>query len=266
MRQNVLAVVIGGLLLVGGQDATAALGRQSTAAPSAINAPSGDPVLYSQIDNVAGNGVPDQNFEAIYDIYDSEAADDFVVPAGPDNWSVTQVFTPGAYTDGGIMGGPAGPAASVDITFFADNAGLPGAAVCSYSGLVPGDSTGTFFTTLPTPCVLAPGTYWLGQRTNQDVLTAGQHFWSNRSVQSNAAALWRNPGDGFGTGCVTFTATTTCGAVGGGFPDMLFEIDGFLVPAQSIPAVTIPTLGTLGLLGLVLSLGGLTWWRSRHSA
>jgi hypothetical protein len=257
-------------LLAGGQEATAALNRQIAAAPSAVTAPAGgDPVLYSQIDNPAGNGVPDQDFEAVYDIYDTDAADDFVVPAGPDNWSVTQVFTPGAYTSGGVPGGPAGPAASVDITFYADNAGLPGAAVCSYPGLVPADTAGAFFTTLPTPCVLPPGTYWLGQQTNQDVLTAGQHFWSNRSVQSNAGALWRNPGDGFGTGCTTFTAPGTCGAapgVGGGFPDQLFQIDGFLVPAQSIPAVTIPTLGTLGLLGLVLSLGGLTWWRSRHSA
>lgn len=263
MRQNVLAVVIGGLLLAGGQEASAALNRQNAAAPSVITAPTGDPVLYSQIDNPAGNGVPDQDFEAGYDIYDADAADDFVVLAGPDNWSVTQVFTPGVYSAGG------GPAASVDITFYADNAGLPGAAVCSYPGLVPSDNVGEFLTTLPTPCVLAPGTYWLGQQTNQDFATAGQHFWSNRSVQSNAGALWRNPGDGFGTGCTTFTAPGTCGAapgVGGGFPDQLFAINGFLVPAASIPAVTIPTLSTLGLLGLVLSLGGLTWWRSRHSA
>ncbi len=264
MRQNLLAVMIGSALLAGATGASAALLNQNLSAPGAVVVPNGDPVLYVQLDSPTGNGRPDQNFESVYDAYDSEQADDFVVPAGPDNWSVTQVFTPGAYTNGGIPGGPAGPAASVSITFYADNAGVPGAAVCSYPGLAPVDNLGSFFVDLPTPCVLAPGNYWLSLQANQDVLSAGQHFGSTRSVVSNAPAVWRNPGDGFGTGCTGFDTFTNC--FGDPPTDLLFQINGNLVAAPVlVPPAIIPTLSALGLLTLALGIGGFAWFRARHS-
>ena len=263
MRQHLLAVAIGSVLLAGASVASAEFAVTSVKAPSAIAVPDGDPSLYSQLDNASGNGGPDQNFEAIYDAYDSDAADDFVIPAGPDNWSITQVVTTGTFTG-------ADSPVTVNISFYPDAGGVPGAAAaCSYSAVTPNSiAGGSYFITLPTPCVLGPGSYWLGLQTNLDFGVGGQHFWSTRSVQSNSLAVWRNPGDGFGTGCTSFTPFASCGTppVGGGFPDLLFQLNGNLVAAPAlVPPAVIPTLGSLGLLALALSLGGLAWFRSRHS-
>src|SRR5207302_193438 len=48
-------------------------------------------------------------------------------------------------------------------------------------------------------------------------------YWTERSVQSNQGAAWRNPGDRFGTGCVTWTRKTSCGS---SFPDQVFRLHG----------------------------------------
>ena len=176
--------------------------------PSAI-------VLYDQTDNPSLN-VTSQDFEAANDGFDAEAADDFVVPTGS-IWRVTGAFVPGSYTTG--------PAAAVNLTFAVDAAGLPGGTVRSYPLQTPADAAGSFTFTLPTPCVLMPGKYWMIVQTRQDFGTAGQWFWNTRSVQSNAGAAWRNPGNGFATGCTSFSPLTTCLPSSGG-PDMNFSISG----------------------------------------
>lgn len=71
------------------------------------------------------------------------------------------------------------------------------------------------------------GIYWVGIQVNQDYATHGQHFWSNRTVMSNNESVWVNPGDGFGSGCTTFTPQTTCGVGGGTNPDFLYTIDTY---------------------------------------
>lgn len=188
-------------------------------------------VLYDQTDSASGNGAPDQDFEAANDLYDAEGADDFIVPGG-EQWSIQVVSTVGTQSSGGS-------AASVDITFYADNAGAPGAPVsgCDYPGLIPAESNGSFSITLPSACVLPPGTYWMGQQTRQDFATDGQHFWSNRTVQSNNPSHWRNPGDGFASGCTDWTPQTTCGVGGGTNPDFLFGLSG--TTAAYAPAVSL---------------------------
>ena len=84
-------------------------------------------VLYDQINNPAPTpgGVTSQDFEAAFDTFDSQAADDFVVPAP--GWTVTDVDVAGVYANG------AGPAASFHVYFYADAAGLPGALVDALS-------------------------------------------------------------------------------------------------------------------------------------
>jgi len=220
--------------------------------PPGIRAPAA--VLYSQLDNPAGNGVPDQDFEAANDAYDSIAADDFVV-TDPSGWTIQQLTTVGTYT------GP-GPAASVDVTFHANSVGggdpdLPGAATCTYTGLAPVDTTGSFVINLPTPCILGPGTYWVAVQTNQDYATAGQHFWSNRTTHTGSESVWMNAANGFVTGCTTFTPQTTCGVGGGASPDLLFQIDGVLgglvSPSQPVPANS--TFALLGLAALLVGVG-----------
>ena len=53
----------------------------------------GEVVLYDQTDSAGADGFPVQNFEASFDAYDSEGADDFVVPAALERLSVNLVTT-----------------------------------------------------------------------------------------------------------------------------------------------------------------------------
>ena len=78
-------------------------------------------ILYDQTDNPAANSTVSQNFEAANDAFDNQLADDFVVPAG--GWTIGQVNVLGVYFNG------PGPATSVNVFFYADAAGLPGAVV-----------------------------------------------------------------------------------------------------------------------------------------
>ena len=206
----------------------------STAAEIAVaSGVSGQPLsgsaralLYDQTDGAAGNGAPDQDFELAYDAYDSEGADDFVVPAGDVAWDIEEVATVGTtVTPGG---------ATVDVLFYPDAAGMPGVtAVCSYADIVPVDNLGSLTITLPTVCHLTAGTYWVAIQVNQEYVTYGQHFWSNRSVQSNNESVWRNPGGGFGTPCNDWgRQATVCGVGGGIGPDFLFQILGTIVPVE----------------------------------
>jgi subtilisin-like proprotein convertase family protein len=240
-------------------------GAGPTAAPSTPRTPLA--VLYDQNDNATASDVTSQDFETALDAFDDEAADDFVVPPGH-VWSIDSVFVDGEYT--------VGPAAAVNLTFFADDSGVPGSTACSYPLQTPADSAGDFTFTLGTPCVLGPGTYWMDVQTRQDAGTAGQWFWHTRSVQSNSAAVWRNPGDGFGTGCTSFSPMLACipGALG---PDLLFTLSGTDLPkGGTIPPaapgctastatltnttpVPIPDLGTATSTIVVSGVGSTLW-------
>ncbi|AVP97577.1 hypothetical protein C7S18_10380 [Ahniella affigens] len=216
--------------------------------PSSEAVRGGSVVLYDQNNSGAGNGVPDQDFEASFDAYDSEAADDFVVPSGV-VWVVDEVRTVGT------TGTPGG--STVDLTIFANAAGsgdpdLPGAAVagCTYTNVTPTDTLGSFNIPLSPACSLPAGTYWVAIQTNQNFAASGQHFWSNRSVQSGSESVWRNPGDGFASGCTTFEPATGCGVGGGASPDLLFQIVGTLGPTDVPPVFSYsPAPGSVTLTG-----------------
>ncbi|HVS02609.1 MAG TPA: DUF11 domain-containing protein [Thermoanaerobaculia bacterium] len=189
-------------------------------------------LLYDQTDDGTGNGVPDQDFEAAFDAYDCEAADDFAVTSSG-VWEIDRVATQGIRSGSGVP-------TAVDVTFYANapgggNPDLPGAVVCAYPGLLP-ESSPSLIVELPTPCVLPPGVYWLGIQARQ-AFTSGQHFWSKRAAQSASEAVWRNPGDGFGTGCTGFAPQqTVCGLSGG--RDLLFQIYGRVPQADLAIAKT----------------------------
>jgi hypothetical protein len=68
--------------------------------------------------------------------------------------------------------------------------------------------------------------------------------------------VWRNPNDGFESGCTTFTAMTTCGVGGGVSPDFLFQIVG-TVGGGGVPYVPPRELPTLSQWGLMLGAAGL---------
>lgn len=174
-------------------------------------------VLYDQNDNAGANGVTSQNFEASFDAYDTMAADDFTVPAGV-KWLVNQVTLTGSYTS---IGG----ATSAHVTFYKNKANLPSAVVADYpTATITTDAAGSFVISVP-KTTLKTGTYWVGVQANLDFGVGGQWFWTGRTLQAGTDAAWKNPGDGFGTGCTAYAKLATC--IPATFdPDLMFAIGG----------------------------------------
>ena len=145
--------------------------------PHAVAAPPSTPSAVTLYDQTGGAGtvsIDSQDFETAYDNLDDETADDFVVPAGT-FWQVTGAHFPGVYYNG------TGPAPTVHLHVYADAAGLPGAPVCNYLDVVPTDTAGTFDVSLPTPCVLSAGSYWVSVIAHMDLATGGQWGWTERA-------------------------------------------------------------------------------------
>jgi subtilisin-like proprotein convertase family protein len=199
-------------------------------------------ILYDQTDNDSGLATSSQNFEAAFDAYDNQAADDFVVPGG-ESWNVQTVNAIGQYFNG------TGPVVSVNVWFYADAGGLPGAQVYEALGVVPVDTAGSFVINLPAPAVLPAGTYWISVQANMDFGVGGQWGWDDRVVTSNSPAAWQNPGGGFGTPCTSWGARgATCG-IDGVNPDQVFSLEGTSGPTQycSSPALAIPDNNPTGV-------------------
>jgi hypothetical protein len=72
-------------------------------------------------------------------------------------------------------------------------------------------SGGEVWISVDPPVELGPGTYWVGLQARLDYLPGGSlALWLARTAQSNAGAAWRNPGDGWSTGCTTFQRRLDC--------------------------------------------------------
>ncbi len=211
-----------------------------------------DIILHDQTDSPDGNGVPDQDFEAAYDAYDAMGADDFVV-TDASGWTVNAMNTIGT------TGTPGN--ATVTITFYPDAGGTPdvGNPVCTFPGIVPVDTTGSFNIALPGGCVLPSDgstVYWVSQFTDQNFGANGQHFWSGRSVVDGNESQWSNPGGGFGTPCNVFmSAGTVCGVGGGLLQDRLFSLEGMIGVGVALPPPpAVPTFTRWGTAILALGL------------
>ncbi len=200
------------------------IGKGTTRASKEANLLPASPrvVLYDQYDNPDPfeSGTSSQVFGDGWSDFDDQAADDFVVPADQ-SWSVDQVDVNGYYDPKG------GPADSVNVYFYADDSGLPGTLVYKETAVnyKPGPTPGSFVISI-NPLSLSPGAYWVSVQANQDYDTRLQWLWADRNVQSNNGAAWRNPGDGFGTGCVGWDNR---GVVCGGnakSPDQMFRLSG----------------------------------------
>ncbi len=218
----------------------------------------GATVLYDQTGIApSGNGAPDQNFEAAFDVYDSLIADDFVV-TDADGWNITQMSTVGSYS-------ATGTAPSINVSFHADAGGspdptpLPG---CDFpAATILSDTAGSFVVDLGAGCVVPQGTVWFAHQTNLDFAggPGGQHFVSNSGTITGSEGHWINPADGFGTGCTTFQTSGSCG-IGGGLPqDYLFSVSG----AVAAPAGPPPVVPTLTWYGMALMLLGVAFFGRR---
>jgi len=180
----------------------------------------GQSILYDQTDNPGANATDSQNFETANDAFDDQLADDFVVPAG--GWNVGEVDVGGVYFNG------PGPATSVNVIFYADAGGLPGAAVPGgtymNAAITSGGSTGAFHIVLPTPLALSPGHYWVSVQANLNFSPGGEWGWTDRTVTSNSPAAWQNPGGGFGISCTPSWGRKTVCITGDTDADNLFQL------------------------------------------
>jgi len=182
-------------------------------------------LLYDQYNNPATEsplGIGSQNFEPALANLNDQAADDFVLTVPRAN-CITEVHVLSEYSVGG------GPASSFNVYFYSNGVGnLPGTLLAAFMDLPYSGTPPDFVIPLPGPysfCV-GPGTYWISVQARQDFDPNGQWFWHNRTVQSNAGAVWQNPGDGYGTSCVTWNRNNLCMA-DQVWPDQVFQILGF---------------------------------------
>lgn len=182
----------------------------------------GQTVLWDQTNNPGRTGTSSENrMDAGADNFDTEAADDFVVPQKK-LWDIEGVDVVGFYYGSGALG----PADSVNVTIYGDRNSAPGSVQCSYSRLRPtrGLGSGAFEINLPQPCRVLSGRSWVSVQANQDFPRAGQWALTSRTRQQEKPAVWRNPGDGYATGCRDFKRLGGC--VGLTEPDLLFKLRG----------------------------------------
>ena len=217
---------------------------RSDTRPGALAIPSlpNGGVLWDQYNNQATEqpvAIGSQDFEPALNTLDDQAADDFVLATPPFgiNIFITAVRVMGEYSQGG------GPASSFNLYFYNDGTGnLPGALIGAYLNLSYTGTPSDFTVSLPHPVSLSPGTHWVSVQARQDFNTSGQWFWHNRTVQSNAGAAWQNPGDGYGTGCITWNRKNAC-MPDQVSPDQVFQILGFWEgnPPTATPSTPTPT-------------------------
>lgn len=221
------------------------------AAQPILTAPNGTTVLFDQTANPSTNGTPVQNFSSSYDAYDNEAADDFVVPAS--GWTISTINMATSLTTA-FTG-----AASTAVNFYPDVAGAPGTTAACSSPVSPSVVTAaSTVVTLSTPCSLAAGTYWVAVSVDFNFAAQGQIYWSNQVTGTGNPNLWRNPGDGFASGCTDWGTLAACGVGGGvdtGYTFQLLGAVGGGIPPE--PVGEVRELPTLSQWSALLAAGGL---------
>jgi hypothetical protein len=163
-------------------------------------------LLYDQTDNDNGTGIDSQNFtDSGFDVYDCQGADEFTVPAGS-IWKIKEVYVDGTYFDG------AGSADSFSVTFYSSGKGKVGDAVKTCPEASYYFDTQFDFGSEHIRCSarLNRGTYFVSVQANMAFSVGGQWGWLTNNTVRNNLSMWRNPGDGFDTGCTDFATTTTC--------------------------------------------------------
>ncbi|HEY0232228.1 MAG TPA: hypothetical protein VGC55_13325 [Dokdonella sp.] len=177
--------------------------------------PAGSMVLYSQSGDF-DTSVPAQTSTAGDESF---AADDFVV-GDANGWTVSAFDFSVSYTNS-LFGSTH---FTYNVAVYADNGGVPadgGAALCSATnaeGTL--DTTPPFATvsvTMPIPCLLPQGTYWVvlqaNTNTNSQAPFTPQMAWRGFPAAPTPGHLpqFENPTNNYNTGCVSWAAATGCG-------------------------------------------------------
>jgi hypothetical protein len=182
--------------------------------------------LYDQNNSDDGIGIVSDTFDSgSFPTYSNAAADDFTVVA-PKLWKVKEVDVTGVYFNG------SGPADAVHVNFYADAGGLPGAtlATCNPASYKDSSGFGSFVIKLGKSCTGSTkfknkSHVWVSVVADMNFVGGkGEWGWENRTTDSGSPAAWENPGNGFGTGCVTWAQENVCIADGQG--DHMFILKG----------------------------------------
>jgi hypothetical protein len=179
-------------------------------------------VLYTQAP-IGANAIACQNFEAAFNGYDTQCADDFDIPAG-DTWDINTVLIGGLFWNGGFQ------VQGADVYFVGDAAGqpdYPGNIICQYID-VPNEN-GQFVPMLDLnlqghggTCTLTTGHYWMVMYVNMAFGPNGQWGWFE-STAHFFESHWRNSGGSFGI-CPVWSPRVTVCAVGTN-PDHAYTLD-----------------------------------------
>lgn len=153
-------------------------------------APPGSKTLYDQNKDSSGTAIVSQHSDAGFD---TQAADDFVVPAGH-TWIIKEVDVTGIYFDG------SGPASSENVFFYKDNGGLPGDLVANCPNQHGAESGfGSFAIVFSKTCkakLKGGKTYWVSVQANMNFSEGGEWGWSlSTDTNGNPAAYRDNGGD-----------------------------------------------------------------------
>lgn len=168
--------------------ATAVVAVLSDAAPMAAK-PVHKPytVLYNQNSNF-GYGIVSDNFTS-NSLYDSAAADDFVVPSGQ-TWHVAEVDVTGVYYNG------SGPASSEVVTFYTNSTkGKPRRVYRGPFTLNCTDNGGSFQCILPQRVKLPAGRWWVSVVANCSFSSGcGEWGWIENTVVHGYGAVQKQSG------------------------------------------------------------------------
>ncbi len=201
---------------------TQGLGRSQIVAPAAAYP---NAVLYSQYDNASSGDVSSQDFDSAFQQYEDQAADDFPITSSQ-NWSITEVDAAGQNTGNAPT--------AFNIYFYTSVVSgavtIPGSPVYSATNQAATQpTTGNYVIPLTVPAVLSGNSsYFLSVQARLNYSGGGQWYWQNRSVQASSPASWRNPGNGFGSGCTVWSEKLVCVPTEAG-TDQIFTLQGMII-------------------------------------
>lgn len=161
-------------------------------------------IVFDQSSGIINDGIASQDFEVGNNVYDCEAADDFIVPPGS-NWTLDSVEIFGQYSNLSTNMG-------FRFRIYHDDSGGPGGVFYEAEILANADpdGDGNVMIYFECPLQISSGAYWVGAQAIKDLSGGGQWYWLRDSVGSNAVFQWKNPPGGFGTSCFSFTPINVC--------------------------------------------------------
>ncbi len=159
-------------------------------------------VLFNNVDETSPQSINSQDFNPANNAFDAMTADDFVVPAG-EKWHHHRGARPRQQRR--VV-----PATSANVSIFADAGGTPGAEVFPTRRdrhRLPADEPVVRRARAERGHLLVR---CLGDPRPGSEPPFNQWYWAENSAPFGSPAVYRNPGNGFSTGCTSFTVKSTC--------------------------------------------------------